>query len=69
MLFASWNFLTIMSLVIDDEAREGERSICGVYLLQLIDPTLQGREKAVKKRKIITISSDEEGEGNDTKTM
>ena len=39
------------------------------YLLQLIDPTLQGREKAVKKRKIITISSDEEGEGNDTETM
>ena len=36
-------FLTIMSLVIDDEAKEGQLSICGVLLFTA--PTLPKGEK------------------------
>ena len=53
-----------MSLVIDGEAREAELDICGELLVTA--PTLQEREKAVKKRKIISISSDEEDDSGDT---
>ena len=56
-----------MSLVIDGEAREAEFANCGE--LPVTAPTLQKKEKAVKKRKIITISSDEEDDSGDTEIL
>ena len=56
-----------MSLVIEDEAREAQLAICGE--LPVTAPTLQKKEKAVKKRKIITISSDEEDDSGDTEIL
>ena len=54
-----------MSLVIDDEAREAELAICGE--LQLLH--YKKGKKAVKKRKIITISIDEEDDSGDTEIL
>ena len=56
-----------MSLVIDDEAREAELAICGE--LPFTAPILQKKEKAVKKRKAITISSDEDDDSGDTEIL
>ena len=53
--------------MIDDEAREAELAICGE--LPFTAPILQKREKPVKKRKAITISSDEEDDSGDTETL
>ena len=56
-----------MPLVIDDEAREAQLAICGE--LPVTAPTLQKREKAVNKRKIIAVSCDEEDDSGDTEIL